>query len=96
MAALLAVPLDVTSLIVPAPYISLALRALAGGINANCGVGANSAKMAVVPPHLRSTTAALHELLYYFGASVGPVVAGEIRSLSCFVFVEGDFHCTLR
>ncbi len=78
VAALLAVPLDVISLMVPAPFMSLALRALAGGINANCGVGANSAKMAVVPPHLRSTTAALHEVLYYFGASIGPVVAGGI------------------
>lgn len=78
---LLALPLYVTSLIVPAAYVSLVLRALADGIHANTGIGANSAKMAVVPPHLRSTTAALHEVLYYFGASIGPVIAGEITNI---------------
>ena len=70
--------------------ISQVMQAVAGGISASSGPGANSAQMAVVPPQLRSTTAALHEVLYY----VPPTPANTflclflclIRSVQLFCF----------
>ena len=53
-------------------------NALAGGIVAAAPCGQNSAQMAVVAPHLRSTTTAMYEIWWTAGSAIGPPVAGAI------------------
>ena len=54
VAVLCAMPLNVASLLVASPYLSLSMRALSVAFNPACGQ--NTAQMAVVPPQLRGTT----------------------------------------
>eukprot|EP01052_Picozoa_sp_SAG31_P046043 SAG31_NODE_8648_length_1414_cov_1.313308_3_plen_125_part_00 len=58
----LSIPINITSLLISWPHLSLALQAMTGGVASLAPCGQNAAQMAVVPSSLRATTTGMYEV----------------------------------